>query len=91
MKLSSTTQRSIEVVLETLRPGVTAAEFDRTVRAVFEDAGLTNPLHTGHGVGTGVHEWPRVVPDEDVVVEEGMVLMVKPRAYDPEAGGVRLE
>ena len=91
MKLYTTTQRSIEVVRETLRPGITAAEFDRTVRAVFEDAGVSNPLHTGHGVGTGVHEWPRLVPDLDVVLEEGMVLMIEPGAYDPGVGGVRLE
>jgi Xaa-Pro aminopeptidase len=91
MKLYTTTQRSIEVIRETLRPGITAAEFDRGVRAVFEDAGVNNPLHTGHGIGTGVHEWPRIVPDQDVVLREGMVLMLEPGAYDPEHGGVRLE
>jgi len=91
MKLYTTTQRSIEVVRETLRPGITAAQFDRAVRAVFEDAGVSNPIHTGHGIGTGVHEWPRLVPDQDVTLEEGMVLMVEPGAYDPEVGGVRLE
>jgi Xaa-Pro dipeptidase len=90
MKLYTTPQR-FEVVRETLRPGVTVAEFDRTVRAVFEGAGVSNPLHTGHGVGTGVHEWPRLVPDLDVALEEGMVLMIEPGAYDPEVGGVRLE
>jgi Xaa-Pro aminopeptidase len=91
MKLYETTQRSIEVVRETLRPGIMAAEFDRAVRAVFDDAGVVNPIHTGHGIGTGVHEWPRLVPDQDVVLREGMVLMVEPGAYDPVVGGVRLE
>ena len=42
MKLYTTTQRSIEVVRETLRPGITAAEFDRAVRSVFEGAGVSN-------------------------------------------------
>jgi Xaa-Pro aminopeptidase len=91
MKLYETTQHSIEVVRETLRPGITAAEFDRKVRAVFEQAGIVNPIHTGHGIGTGVHEWPRLVPNQDVVLREGMVLMVEPGAYDPQVGGVRLE
>jgi Xaa-Pro dipeptidase len=91
MKLYTTTQRSIEVVRETLRAGISAAEFDRTVRSVFEDAGVRNPLHTGHGIGTGVHEWPRLVPDQDVILREGMVLMIEPGAYDPDVGGVRLE
>jgi Xaa-Pro dipeptidase len=91
MKLYTTTQRAIEVVRETLRPGITAADFDRGVRSVFEDADVNNPLHTGHGIGTGVHEWPRIVPDQDVTLQEGMVLMIEPGAYDPEVGGVRLE
>ncbi len=58
---------------------------------MFEDADLNNPLHIGHGIGTGVHEWPRIVPDQDVTLQEGMVLMMEPGAYDPEIGGVRLE
>jgi Xaa-Pro dipeptidase len=91
MKLYTTTQHAIEVVQETLRPGLTAADFDRRVRSVFEEAGVNNPLHTGHGIGTGVHEWPRIVPDQDVTLQEGMVLMIEPGAYDPEVGGVRLE
>jgi Xaa-Pro dipeptidase len=91
MKLYTTTQCAIEVVQETLRPGITAAAFDRRVRSVFEDAGVNNPIHTGHGIGTGVHEWPRIVPDQDVSLQEGMVLMIEPGAYDPEVGGVRLE
>jgi Xaa-Pro aminopeptidase len=61
------------------------------VRAVFERAGVHNPLHLGHGIGTGVHEWPRIVPDQDVTLEPGMVLMLEPGAYDPDVGGVRLE
>ena len=91
MKLYTTTQRSVEVILETLRPGIKAADFDRKVRSVFEDAGVNNPLHIGHGIGTGVHEWPRIVPDQDVTIQEGMVLMCEPGAYDPAVGGVRLE
>ncbi|HEX3325518.1 MAG TPA: M24 family metallopeptidase, partial [Actinomycetota bacterium] len=91
MNLYGTTQKAIEVVQETLRPGITAADFDRRIRSVFEDAGVNNPLHIGHGIGTGVHEWPRIVPDQDVTLQEGMVLMIEPGAYDPEIGGVRLE
>ena len=52
---------------------------------------MNNPLHLGHGIGTGVHEWPRIVPDQDVTLEPDMVLMLEPGAYDREVGGVRLE
>lgn len=91
LKLHRTTQQSIEVIRETLRPGISAGEFDRGVRSVFERAGVNNPLHLGHGIGTGVHEWPRIVPGQDAMLEAGMVLMLEPGAYDPEVGGVRLE
>jgi Xaa-Pro dipeptidase len=91
MKLYTATQQAVELIRETLRPGITAAEFDRGVRSVFERAGVNNPLHSGHGIGTGVHEWPRIVPDQDVLLEPGMVLMLEPGAYDPDVGGVRLE
>ena len=91
LKLHRTTLQSIEVIRETLRPGISAAHFDQGVRSVFERAGVDNPLHIGHGIGTGVHEWPRIVPDQDVTLEAGMVLMLEPGAYDPEVGGVRLE
>jgi Xaa-Pro dipeptidase len=90
-KLYSTTERAVEVVRETLRAGISAAEFDRAVRSVFERAGVSNPIHVGHGIGTGVHEWPRIVPDQDVTLEPNMVVMVEPGAYEPGVGGVRLE
>jgi Xaa-Pro aminopeptidase len=90
-KLYSTTKRAVEVVRETLRAGISADEFDRTVRAVFEKAGVSNPIHVGHGIGTGVHEWPRIVPGQKVTLEPNMVLMVEPGAYEPGVGGVRLE
>jgi Xaa-Pro aminopeptidase len=90
-KLYSTTKRAVEVVRETLRAGISADEFDRTVRSVFEKAGVSNPIHVGHGIGTGVHEWPRIVPGQKVTLEPNMVLMVEPGAYEPGVGGVRLE
>ena len=90
-KLYSTTERAVEVVRETLRSGISAAHFDRAVRSVFEEAGVSNPIHVGHGIGTGVHEWPRIVPGQEVTLEPDMVLMVEPGAYEPGVGGVRLE
>jgi len=91
MRLYETTRRSVEHIRETLRPGISAADFDRSVRAVFERDGLANPIHTGHGIGTGVHEWPRIVPGQDVTIQAGMVLMLEPGTYVGGIGGVRLE
>jgi Xaa-Pro aminopeptidase len=91
MNLYRTTQRALEVAAETLRPGISAADLDAAVRAVFDQAGLSSPIHIGHGIGTGPHEWPRIVPGAEAMIEPGMVLMVEPGAYDEELGGVRLE
>ena len=53
--------------------------------------GATNIIHNGHGIGTGIHESPRVVPGEEAVIREDMVLMLEPGAYEAGVGGVRLE
>jgi Xaa-Pro dipeptidase len=53
--------------------------------------GATNLIHNGHGIGTGPHESPRVVPGEETLIREYMVLMLEPGAYEPGVGGVRLE
>jgi Xaa-Pro dipeptidase len=84
-------QRALEHAVERLRPGITAGQLDAAVRGVVTGEGLSNPLHIGHGIGTSSHEWPRLVPGHSAGLQEDMVLMVEPGAYDPEIGGVRLE
>jgi Xaa-Pro dipeptidase len=91
MRLYRTVQRALEQGIEQLRPGITAGEFDAAVRGVVEREGLYYPHHTGHGIGTSVHEYPRLVPEETATLEAGMVLLVEPGAYEPGVGGVRLE
>lgn len=84
-------QAALETCCETLRPGISAGDLDRKARAVIEGAGYVNLLHTGHGIGTSVHEFPRIVGEETAVLKPGMVLMLEPGAYKPGVGGVRLE
>ena len=38
-----------------------------------------------------MHKWPRLVPNEDALIEETMVLMVEPGSYLPDIGGGRTE
>ncbi|MEE8600336.1 M24 family metallopeptidase [Euzebya tangerina] len=80
-----------EQVLETLRPGVTAHDFDASIRSIITDAGFANPVHIGHSIGTSVHEWPRIIPGEHAVLQAGMVVLVEPGGYRDDVGGVRLE
>jgi Xaa-Pro dipeptidase len=84
-------RQAIEVAAQAIRPGITAGEVDRLVRAPIDRAGYANPLHIGHGIGTANFEFPRVVPGEPAPLEPGMVLMIEPGAYAPGVGGVRLE
>jgi Xaa-Pro aminopeptidase len=91
MRLYDTTRRAVEYICESLRPGISAGELDDGVRGVFDREGLTSPIHSGHGIGTGVHEWPRIIPGHEARLEPGMVLMLEPGAYASGVGGVRLE
>ncbi len=45
----------------------------------------------GHGLGTQVHEWPRVSKKEDTKLEEGMCITIEPGVYISEAWGIRIE
>jgi len=84
-------RRAIEQARESVRPGVSAGSVAREVAAVIEQSGFANPLHIGHGTGTGFHEFPRIVAEERATLRPGMVLMIEPGAYHPDHGGVRLE
>lgn len=71
-------------VVAAIGPGVSAGELDARARSH-----LSFPHHTGHGLGTGWHEEPRLVPGSTTVLEEGMVIAVEPGTYD--GVGVRVE
>ncbi|MEV8467445.1 Xaa-Pro peptidase family protein [Fluviibacterium sp. DFM31] len=82
---------TLQLALSELRPGLRVCEFDARLRAHLKSQGYYYPHHSGHGIGTSVHEWPRLVPDETAMIEENMVLMVEPGSYVPGLGGIRCE
>jgi len=90
-RLYRATEAAVHAAVEHLRPGMTMGELDTLLRDAVSDQGATNIIHNGHGIGTGPHESPRVVPGEETVIREDMVLMLEPGAYEPGVGGVRLE
>jgi Xaa-Pro dipeptidase len=85
------TEAAVQTALEQLRPGISMGDLDAAMRTATERRGGVNLIHNGHGIGTGAHESPRVVPGETATVREGMVLMLEPGAYAAGVGGVRLE
>ena len=83
-----------EVLVEVpnlLRPGRRACDVDSDLRAALAVSGLSYPHHSGHSLGTTVHEFPRLVPWETALIETDMIIMVEPGAYDATHGGIRLE
>lgn len=89
MKMYEAVRRAIERVAEILRPGITASHVDAEARSTVRRAGF-DYHHSGHGIGTAVHEYPLIGPEETVLLEPDMVLMVEPGACVPGLGGVRL-
>jgi Xaa-Pro dipeptidase len=79
--------------LASIRPGVSMAELDRSVRDGIAAEGYPGqPTHPiCHGVGARAHEPPYPHRAGGGAFEEGMVLAVEPGAYWPGGGGLRVE
>jgi Xaa-Pro aminopeptidase len=82
-----------ERALESIRPGSSMSELDRSVRAGIAEMGYAGqPTHPiCHGVGARAHEPPYPHQAGGGEFEEGMVLAVEPGAYWPGGGGLRVE
>jgi Xaa-Pro aminopeptidase len=78
---------------ELVRPGMTGSEAHMLAHRFIEEAGYGDKFGhgLGHGVGLQVHEPPRVGPNSQDVLEDGMVFTVEPGIYIPGWGGVRIE
>ncbi len=79
--------------LKAVKAGVSAADVDLAAREFLVEVGYGDYfVHSlGHGVGLNVHEDPRIAPQVDLRLEEGMVITIEPGVYLPGWGGVRIE
>jgi Xaa-Pro aminopeptidase len=84
-------RRALRRGIEHCRPGVPADRLHREMADPLVALGYTIPHHSGHGIGAGYHEPPRIVPGADERIEEGMVLCLEPAAVIGRRLGVRLE
>jgi Xaa-Pro aminopeptidase len=82
-----------ERALESIRPGASMADLDRSVREGIAEMGYAGqPTHPiCHGVGARAHEPPYPHQAGGGEFDEGMVLAVEPGAYWPGGGGLRVE
>lgn len=85
-------REAMEAGIAAVRPGATAADIARAENECFRAAGLGDYVtskHTrvrGHGLGLFPDTKPHILENVDTVIEEGMVLIVHPNTYHPEAG-----
>ena len=84
---------SQEAAKAAIRAGVTAGSVDAAARDTLKKHRLDRFFthSTGHGLGTEVHEMPRLGRGEETILEKGMVITVEPGVYVEGLGGVRIE
>jgi Xaa-Pro aminopeptidase len=89
----STVQKAQLAGVRAARPGIICKDLDAVCRDIIENAGYgAYFVHTtGHGVGTEVHEDPRIGKEDETPLEAGMVITVEPGIYIEDFGGVRIE
>ncbi len=82
-------QQALDSAIDFIRPGIKAKEVDKLLRKHFLSVG-EYAHHSGHGVGTNCHEEPRIVPYNEMLLEENMVIALEPAIYI-NGYGIRLE
>lgn len=79
--------------IEMIRPGRTMQDLFDCAMKVLEGNPLAryfNPF-LGHSLGINSQEWPTIIPGEEHVLKENMVITIEPGIYVPGIGGVRIE
>ncbi|MNP17824.1 Xaa-Pro dipeptidase [compost metagenome] len=82
-----------QVAIQEIKPGMTGKDvFHLTMDAVHE-AGFSNYRrhHVGHGIGLEPYEFPILAPNNEDVIEEGMVLSIETPYYEFGLGALHVE
>ena len=92
-KIYDSVKRSQAAGLKAAKAGIACADLDAVCRNIIERDGYGDYfIHTtGHGVGTEVHEDPRIGKTSEAFLETGMVVTIEPGIYIEGFGGVRIE
>lgn len=83
-KLLKATQKSLELAIKKVKPGLSLYELGKTVEDYINSQGFSVVRQlVGHGVGHGVHEDPQipnyaVESNKNILLREGMVIAIEP-------------
>jgi Xaa-Pro aminopeptidase len=82
-----------ESAVAAVRAGVSCGAVDEAARGVLRQTKLAQYFthSTGHGVGLGIHEPPRIAAGQESSLKTGNVVTIEPGVYIPEEFGVRIE
>ena len=92
-KIYGSVLRAQTAGIDAAKAGMACAALDAVCRDLIAQDGYGEYfIHsTGHGVGTEVHEDPRLAAISETVLEAGMVVTIEPGIYIEGFGGVRIE
>lgn len=82
-----------ETAIAALKPGVTAGEIFSIAVETTRAKGVPHYKrhHCGHGIGLETYDYPSIVADSKVEIEEGMTLCIETPYYELGWGGVQAE
>jgi len=92
-KIYASVKRAQCAGLSAARAGIACSDLDAVCRDIIEKDGYGEYfIHTtGHGIGTEVHEDPRLGKNSEAFLDTGMVVTIEPGIYIEGLGGVRIE
>lgn len=92
-KVYNTVLQAQQRAIKRIKPGAIMSKIDAAARGHIANAGYGKYFgHSlGHGIGTYIHESPRLAANQHVPLQQGMVVTVEPGIYLPGWGGVRIE
>ena len=92
-RLYNTVAAAHKMAIKKIRPGLRTSDFVRGIHGFMRKRGFGKHIrHTlGHGIGTRVHEGPKLSEKNNRILKEGMVVTIEPGLYVDGKGGVRIE
>jgi len=85
------------IALAMVVPGMVAKDLHSAAVRIFIEAGFDVTkekgfVHSlGHGLGTAVHEAPKINQTSQTLLEAGMIITIEPGLYYKDIGGIRIE